>query len=379
MTTRLRVVVDQLVAPVPGAIGRYTRDLTRALIAASPAQCEVAGIVSSSPSADYAYIKQTLPGLAELYPTSLARRELAATWQVGLTTSPGGGIIHSPSLFAPLRRHDRASGDQVVVTVHDTQVYRHPQSRTATDAAWQRAMLKRARKHADAVVVPTHALAQRLAEHLDFGDRIRVVSTAARSTLALPTDAIQRAKTLSLPADYLVSVGSTEPHGGLTDLVRALARPGVPDMPLIVLTDPTGNSQDATQLVQEAGLPANRVRAISPESDLDLAVILSGATAFVAPAHDEGDPATLIEPFLLGTPVIHSDAPEYLETAAGSGFAVPVGVAGDPYVDGLAAALSAVVTDSVLSERLSIAGQDRARAFSWRDSAERVWQLHADL
>jgi glycosyltransferase involved in cell wall biosynthesis len=379
VTTRLRVVVDQLVAPVPGAIGRYTRDLTRALIAASPARCEVAGIVSSSPPADYSHIEQTLPGLAELYPTSLARRELAAAWQMGLTTSPGGGIIHSPSLFAPLRRHDPAVGDQVVVTVHETQVYRHPDSRTPIEAAWQRAMLKRARKHADAVVVPTHALAQRLAEHLDFGDRIRVISTAARSTLEIPPDAMQRARALALPSDYLVSIGSTEHHRGVTDLVRALARPGVPDMPLIVLSESAADPQDALPLAQEAGLPENRVRVISPESDMDLAVLLSGATAFVAPAHDEGDPATLIEPFLLGTPVIHSDAPEYLETAAGCGLAVPVAGGGDVYIDGLAAAVAAVVTDTALSERLSIAGQDRARAFSWRDAAERVWQLHADL
>jgi hypothetical protein len=48
-------------------------------------------------------------------------------------------------------------------------------------------------------------------------------------------------------------------------------------------------------------------------------------------------------------------------------------------VNRLAAAISTVVTDDSVSDRLSIAGHDRSRAFSWRDSAERVWQLHADL
>ena len=38
-----------------------------------------------------------------------------------------------------------------------------------------------------------------------------------------------------------------------------------------------------------------------------------------------------------------------------------------------------VVTDLELASRLGIAGLDRARAFSWRDSADKVWQLHADL
>ena len=103
------------------------------------------------------------------------------------------------------------------------------------------------------------------------------------------------------------------------------------------------------------------------------------AIQFIAPTHEEGDPATLIEAFTLGTPVIHSDTAEYAETAAGAGLSVPVGVAGEAYVNRLAAAISTVVTDDALSERLSITGQDRARSFSWRDSAERVWQLHADL
>ncbi len=38
-----------------------------------------------------------------------------------------------------------------------------------------------------------------------------------------------------------------------------------------------------------------------------------------------------------------------------------------------------VLGDDELAERLRIAGRDRARAFSWRDAAEKVWQLHADL
>jgi hypothetical protein len=38
-----------------------------------------------------------------------------------------------------------------------------------------------------------------------------------------------------------------------------------------------------------------------------------------------------------------------------------------------------VLDDGALRERLSVLASDRARAFSWRDSAERVWQLHADL
>jgi glycosyltransferase involved in cell wall biosynthesis len=379
MTTRLRVVVDQLVAPVPGAIGRYTRDLTRALIDTAPANCEVAGIVSSSLPSDYEAIERALPGLAELYRTSLARRDLAAAWQVGLTTSPGGGIIHSPSLFAPLRRHDRSEGNQVVVTVHDTLEFSHPKSLSTAESTWRRAMLKRARRHADAVVVSTHALAERLAEHHDFGDRVRVISTAARTGLVVPADRDDRAVELGLPQEYVVTVGSLEPHRGVVDVLAALGRPGMPSVHLIVLGPREWGEQQLATVAEESGVPRGMLHTFDTLTDSDLAVVLRGALAFIAPAHEEGDPATLIEAFRLGVPVIHADVPEYVETAAGAALSVPVGVGGDAYVNRLAAAVSTILTDSALAERLSISGGDRARAFSWADSAERVWQLHADL
>lgn len=379
MSTTLRVIVDQVVAPVPGPIGRYAEALTRALIATAPRGCQVEGVVSSSLPSDYERLLDAFPGLSGLYKSSLARRELAAAWQFGLTTSPGGGMIHAPSLFAPLRRHDRTiPGEQVVVTVHDLVAWNHPESLTAASVAWQRAMLKRARRHADAIVVPTHALAERLAAIADFGDRIRVIGTAPRPGLAVPPEADERSARLGLPPEYLVVEGTLEPRKGVVDLLHALGRPGVPEIPLVVLGPQTWGEQHVATVAEEAGVAPSRVVAVEPGDAADLAIVLARATAMVAPSHDEGDGTPLIEAFSLGVPVIHSDAPAYSEVAADAGIEVPIGVGGG-YVDRLAAAVTAVVEQPEVAERLSIAGTDRAQAFSWRDSAERVWQLHADL
>lgn len=379
MSTTLRVIVDQVIATVPGPIGRYAEALTRALIATAPRGCQVEGVVSSSPPSDYERLLDAFPGLSGLYKSSLARRELAAAWQFGLTTSPGGGMIHAPSLFAPLRRHDRTiPGEQVVVTVHDLVAWTHPESLTASSVAWQKAMLKRARRHADAIVVPTHALAERLAAIADFGDRIRVIGTAPRPGLEVPPEAEERSARLALPPEYLVVEGTLEPRKGVVDLLHALGRPGVPEIPLVVLGPQTWGEQHVATVAEEAGVAPSRVVAVEPGDAADLAIVLARATAMVAPSHDEGDGTPLIEAFSLGVPVIHSDAAAYSEVAADAGIEVPIGVGGG-YVDRLAAAVTAVVEQPEVAERLSIAGTDRAQAFSWRDSAERVWQLHADL
>ena len=380
MSTTLRVIVDQVVAPVPGALGRYTLDLANAIVRAAPVGCDVEGIVSSSPPEDYTTIQRLIPGLSGLYKTTLARRELAAAWQLGLTTSPGGGMIHGTSLFAPLRRHDRTNGDtQIVVTVHDLLAWKHPEALTTASVAWQKAMMKRARKHADAVVVSTHALADDLQKIGDFGDRIRVIGTAPRSGLVLGSDADLRAARLGLPAEYIVVQGTLEPRKGLVDVLTALGRPGVPDVPVVVLGPPSWGDQHVAAVAEESGVAPNRISCLDIDDPRDLAVVLDRAEVFVAPGHDDTAGSPLIEAFALGTPVIHSGAPAYVEVSGGAGISVPIGIADAGYADRLAAAITTLVSDPTLAARFALSGSDRSRAFSWRDSGERVWQLHADL
>ncbi|TFD70086.1 glycosyltransferase family 1 protein [Cryobacterium sp. Hb1] len=377
----LRVVVDQMVAPVPGGTGRYTEELTRALIATAPAECDVEGIVSSSTPAQYQFIEAALPGLANLHKTSLARRELATAWALGVTASSGTGLIHAPGLLAPLRRHNRGDdGTQIAVTLHDVLAWTHPSSLTPTTVAWTKGMLKRARKHADAIVVPSHAVARQLTEIMDLGDRVRVIGGAVGRRLVLPAIPVveERLQALALPSQYILTSGSLDPRKAVTALITALGLPGAPDLPLIVLGPDTWGELDLASVADEAGLAPGRVRALSGLSDSDLAVVIARASVFVYPSLEEGFALPIIEAFHLGTPVVHSDAPALLEAASDAGVAVE---RSDPkeYPGRLVEAINRVLGDSVLRNRMSIFGGDRSRAFSWRDSAERVWQLHADL
>ncbi len=50
MTATLRVMLDQLVAPTDPDLETATRELTRGLIAGTPAGCEVEGIAPSGPA-----------------------------------------------------------------------------------------------------------------------------------------------------------------------------------------------------------------------------------------------------------------------------------------------------------------------------------------
>jgi glycosyltransferase involved in cell wall biosynthesis len=377
--TTLRVIVDQLVNDTRGGMGHYAEELTRQLIATAPAGCDVEGIVASIPQQQVEALSRRLPGLARVHKAPLARRELSLAWQCGISVPIGLGLIHSPSLFAPLHRRDRLNqADQLTVTIHDVVPWTHPESMSPYSVYWHKSMARRARKYADAVVVPTHAVAEQLADFLDFGDRIRVIGGAPASTLRLPVDENERAARLNLPERYILTMGTIDPREGIGALIEALALPEADGLPLLIAGPDRQGEVSATGAAAAAGLPEDRVRALGVLSDEDLAVVLRRATVFVYPSLAEGFGLPLVEAFQFGTPVIHSDDPALVEVGGGAGLVVERNP-GMGYPERLAAAISRVITDRTLSDRLRVQATDRARAFSWRDSAERVWQLHADL
>jgi glycosyltransferase involved in cell wall biosynthesis len=356
--TTLRVILDDILTPGGGPLGRYAEHLTRALTETAPRGSDVAGVVAASPEDDYARLRAALPRLRTLHKSALARRELQAAWQHGFTVLPGSGMVHAPGLLAPLRRHDRtvALDDQTVVTIHDALAWTHPELLPSRTAAWTRAMGRRVQKYADAVVVPTHALAAELDEHLQLGARIRVIGTA-------PTVADgAHAATRDLPERYVVAVAEGDPRNGFSVLAEAASRL---DIPVVLIA----NRGDAASVDG-----VEKLTLVEDVDDAERAAIVRGAAVYVQPSLAAGPAGALLDAMALGRPVVATDLPAVAEVLAGAAELVPVGDAG-----ALADAVQALLDDPSAAERGGVAAGDRARAFTWWDAADKIWQLHADL
>jgi glycosyltransferase involved in cell wall biosynthesis len=289
-------------------------------------------------------------------------------------------MVHATSLLAPLHRHERVAGrnDQTVVTVHDAIAWTDPELLTNRQVSWNRAMTKRAQRFADAVVVPTHAVAEVLAEQFAFGDRIRVIGGAPSSRLRAEPDAAERRERLGLRGNYLLTVAGLDPRKGLEVLIAALGR--VPNVTLVVVGAGENDADGITTWAHGRKVDPERVVVLDPLEDADLGAVLQGAIAFLQASRAEGFGLALVEALGLSLPVIHSDAPALVEVATDAGIVVPRDPDDeDAEADAYAAAIREVLDDGELRQRLSLASRDRSRAFSWRDSAEKVWQLHADL
>lgn len=355
----LRVVLDQVGDVVDPDQAGAARSLVRALAATAPPRCTVEAIVpgGAGSTAD-------IDGADTLHRLALARRELGAAWQLGVVAGVGGGMIHAPTLFAPLTKHDRANDyDQTVVTVWDLRAWTAPEQLSRASVLWQRGMLKRAVKHADAVVVPTHAMAEQLAGLGRFGDRIRVIPGAAADDFTIPLDAAERRAQLGAPARYLVATGTAHTLEPVFDAAVAV------DADVFVLDAPHGAAPAIAEVAASAGLSAPRVHVSGPVEATDRAALFAGALALTAADAAPAWPWRVVEALALGVPVIAADGGVHRDVLAEGGALVAA--------EGFMEAVRDAAGDG--ARRRSVLATDRSRAYSWTGSAERVWALHAEL
>ncbi len=357
MGARLRVVLDQLVHVVDQDQASAALDLAAGLVATAPSGCAVEAIVTAGAAVG-------VHGLADVRALGLPRRELAASWQLGIAPGVGGGLIHSATLMAPLVRHDRVhDNDQTTVTLWDLRAWEAADTLPKSAVSWQRAMLRRAVKHADAVVVPTHAIATRLSDIAKLGERIRVIPGAAPEGFVVPLDAAARRSALALPDRYVVLTGSP---ATLEDGFRAAIAAGAD---AVVLDAPEGSEPRLAELAASAGLPESRAHVRGMLSADDRAAVFAAAAAIVATDPGAAWPWRVVEAMTLGVPVVAVEGGTHRDVIADGGQIVAAADLADATADAVGAG----------ARRWSVLGADRSRAFSWMSSAERVWGLHADL
>jgi glycosyltransferase involved in cell wall biosynthesis len=232
-------------------------------------------------------------------------------------------------------------------------------------------MLSRAVRHADAVVVPTHAMAAQLAEIAPLGARIRVIAGAPVTGFGVPANAPDRVRRTGVASPYIVAFGSkADPE----EFTAVFERAALLDVDVVVFGEGGTNDSSIIDRALASGLIPHRVHAIARVSSSDRAALFAGALAVVSISTAPVYPWRLLEALATGAPIIAGATTQNEELLADAAHFV------DPRdSDALGAALSVVVENEGIARRLRVLSEDRSRAFTWSDSARRVWQLHADL
>ena len=236
-----------------------------------------------------------------------------------------------------------------VVTVQDLSFERHPDVMSLKDRLVFRAFVPRAVRRAARVLAISERTKSDLVELYDVPPE-RIVVTPLGVDRAFSPD--------GEPDSYLLFVGAIEERKNPLAAAAAaqeLARP------LVV----AGPSKDA-RLARELERRGAKLRGYV--SKRELVELYRGAACLVVPSRYEGFGLHVLEAMASGTPVVATPDAAIRE------------VAGDAAVFAEAGELAGAV-ERALAERarLVAAGLDRARAFSWAETARRTAATYRDV
>lgn len=166
-------------------------------------------------------------------------------------------------------------------------------------------------------------------------------------------------------ANRLVCVASADMAlKGVGVLLRAVAALPLDRAVSLTLVTPPGGS--ALRQAAELGI-GDRVEVRSGLSELELAEVIGTATVACVPSLYEGFSLPAVEAMASGTPLVASRAGAIPEVVGEAAVLVPPGDVGE-----LARALTTMLDDDQLRDRLAAAGRERAvRTYSW-DAAARA-------
>ena len=359
-----------------GGIGRYTRELLRALARADPyshyrlffaSQHRPHALPPLGPNFHVTALPFNDIWLARLW--HRARAPLSVEWLTGPLD-----IFHSPDFTLPPTRR----GTRTLLTVHDLTFVRDPASAAPGLLRYLTDVVPRSVARAQHVIAVSQATRTDLMELYNTPpEKISVIYEGVSDDFAPITDpaalAAVRAQYHLGDAPFILAVGTLQPRKNYTRLIQAFSSLVIrhPSVHLVIAGGPGWLSDSIFAEVERLRLPG-RVLFPGFVTDADLPALYSAARALAYPSIYEGFGLPLLEAMACGTPVVTSTAACLPEIAGGAALLVS-----PTDVDALAHALDQLLSAETLRADLIAKGLARAREFTWAQAAKEVLGLYA--
>jgi glycosyltransferase involved in cell wall biosynthesis len=252
------------------------------------------------------------------------------------------------------------------ITIHDLYFLDHRDNTSGEVRRDYAALVAHHARRADGVVVPSEYTRSLMEPRLGVpADRVIVCPPGAPAWPVRVDSAV--------PGPILF-VGSIEPRKNVGGLLQAYAELAVdkPDVPPLVLAGRTAPGCESLLAAIEVPPLRGRVHVLGYVSDQKRQQLYREASMLVLPSFDEGFGLPALEAMTIGTPVVVSRRGSLPEVVGDAGLLVDPD---DHHT--LTTAMAAVLSDELLRRRMARAGVQRARDFSWRTSARRLYAAYA--
>jgi len=380
----LRIGIDYTSAARQGAgIGRYTRELVKALLAVDSSHrysvfAAVGGLAEERWSTEVSSLRASRERNLEIHTVPLTDDWLARVWHrlripipIELVSGPLD-VFYSPDFTLPPTR----KGTRTLLTIHDLSFIHHPDAFVPSLRRYLERVVPRSVERADVVLADSAHTSADLTAYFGISpERVRVITPGvdprfrpARSA----TEGMRRASGLSKDLRsrysigeqaYILTVGTLQPRKNYIKLIQAfcLTRQAMnEDLQLLIAGGPGWLFE---KIIAEAGKHES-VHILGFVDDEDLPTLYRGASLFAFPSLYEGFGLPVLEAMACGVPVVCSNTSSLPEVAGDAALLV------DPLdVEGLGAAMVRALDDEDLRQRMVERGLRQSARFTWEGSA----------
>ena len=262
------------------------------------------------------------------------------------------------------------SAAPMVLTVHDICYATNPEWFSERDLRVLSSNVPRSLRAAAHVITDSQSARGQIIEHYHVPDsKISMIPIGAGPAAEPISLEDARGELAALGVDtarpFLLAVGNLQPRKNLVRLLEAfkeLVGPRGHDVDLVIVGPRHFRAEEA---VAASAAVAERVRFTGYVTDRQLAAFYRCSIAFVFPSLYEGFGLPALEAMSHGVPVACSNAGSLPEVTGDAALLF------DPLsVEAIIDAVDRVLGDADLRKRLSAAGFERAKQFSWTKSAE---------
>jgi glycosyltransferase involved in cell wall biosynthesis len=255
------------------------------------------------------------------------------------------------------------SPSAAIVTIHDLSFERDPTLMARRDRFFFRTMVPRSARRADRVLTVSERTKHDLVELYGL-DEAKVVVTPNGVDARFRPNGERNGRD-----PYLLFVGALQPRKDPVTAIEALALVDS-GLRLVLVGPDKGAGRQAREAVARLRLTSRVEFAGHVQMD-ELAMLYRDAEVLVFPSRYEGFGLPVVEAMASGTPVVATAAGAVPEVAGDAAILVDPG---DPVA--LAGGIERALADR---ERLVRAGLERAKRYTWAETARRTLDIYRDL
>lgn len=360
-----------------GGIGRYTRNLVRALIGLDEQNQYVLFVADRSNRASM----EQWPDNVRVRRIPCSDRWTTFIWQrvrLPLPVQLATGrldLFHSPDFVLP-----PVGSTPTLLTVHDLSFLRVPECFVPGFARYLGQAVTRAAAKATHILADSYSTRVDLVELLKIDEaRVTVLypGIEARFTPVHDPVLLRHVRgTYGLPDRFILNIGTLQPRKNLVSLIEAFgqviknAPPAAEDLHLVIAGTKGWQYEEILRAAAHSAV-ANRVHFLGFVRDDDLPALYSLASIFAFPSLYEGFGLPVLEAMACGVPVVTGDNSSLPEVAGRAALLIDV-----KNQDAIAEALLRLMSDCALRAKLEEAGLEQSRAFTWERAARQLKEVY---